>query len=325
MSQRLPKSTQKDLQKKQYGIHNHSAVQICHWNKMSLRGEGECYKDTFYGVHTHRCMQFSPASMWCDQRCIFCWRPTEYMDEKAYDTHDLDTPEQIVEALIAQREKLLIGFKGNEKVDPDRFYEAVHPDHYAISLSGEPTLYPHLPQMVKYLKERRNARTVFVVTNAQHPSYFQKLLEEPACQPTQLYISLEAYGEESFRRINRPTHPDAWQRLQESLSLFSQLSCRRVIRVTLIKGVNTSREALQALAVLIRKAAPDFVEIKSYMRLGLSRDRLSEEAMLHFDEVEQGERMLLESLGSEYAHEAASEKSLLVLLKRVTSPHETRI
>ena len=65
----------KKLKKAKYGIADHSTVELCHWTKKSFRGEGNCYKHKFYGISTHQCMEFSPAGMYCQNRCVYCWRP----------------------------------------------------------------------------------------------------------------------------------------------------------------------------------------------------------------------------------------------------------
>ena len=38
-----------------------------------LRGRGGCYKHTFYGIESHRCMETTP-SLACANKCVFCWR-----------------------------------------------------------------------------------------------------------------------------------------------------------------------------------------------------------------------------------------------------------
>ena len=44
---------------------------------------------------------------------------------------------------------------------------------FAISLTGEPTLYPKLPELIKEIHSR--GKTSFLVTNGQHPEVLQKL------------------------------------------------------------------------------------------------------------------------------------------------------
>ena len=63
------------LEKQQYRvIGNHSAVKICHWTKESLTSGRVCYKEKWYGIKSHRCMEFTPSAIWCDHHCLWCWR-----------------------------------------------------------------------------------------------------------------------------------------------------------------------------------------------------------------------------------------------------------
>ncbi|KGL84796.1 tRNA wybutosine-synthesizing protein 1, partial [Tinamus guttatus] len=54
-------------------IGSHSGVKLCRWTKSMLRGRGGCYKHTFYGIESHRCMEATP-SLACANKCVFCWR-----------------------------------------------------------------------------------------------------------------------------------------------------------------------------------------------------------------------------------------------------------
>ncbi len=59
-----------------------------------------------------------------------------------------DTPEEIVEGCFKAQEKILSGYKGNEKTDWRKFEEAQRPKQVAISLTGEPTLYEPLGDLI---------------------------------------------------------------------------------------------------------------------------------------------------------------------------------
>ena len=54
------------LEKQQYAfIGEHSAIKICEWTKRSLKDQGVCYKEKFYGINSHRCCQMTPAVNFC--------------------------------------------------------------------------------------------------------------------------------------------------------------------------------------------------------------------------------------------------------------------
>ncbi|MFH0737201.1 MAG: 4-demethylwyosine synthase TYW1 [Candidatus Micrarchaeota archaeon] len=311
---------------KSYGIAgNHSGVQICLWNKKSIQGHRGCYKVKFYGIDCHRCAQMSPALAWCSEACVFCWRPMEWMERTNLSYEEVDDPQTIISEVVKARKKLVSGIKGGSRCDLRKFKESFErfPSHWAISLSGEPTIYPRLGELVRMLKANPEVKTVFIVTNGQEPEKLEALAREKSL-PTQLYISLAASNKDAFAKINRSVHKDGWERLNKSLALMASLPCRRVIRLTVIKGVNDGREDVGGFTGLLEKSKADFVEVKSYMALGFSRKRLGPANMSEHDEMRLFSEKLLAKLPA-YRFEDDDEISRIVLLKRKDSKLENMI
>ena len=130
----------------------HSCIKTCLWLKKAIREEDVCYKNTFYNIASHRCVQMTPAVSSCTQNCVYCWRVSEHMKD---DNKLLDDPYLIVDKAIEEHRKSITGFKGNPKVSKERFEEAWNPRHFAISLSGEPLLYPLLGKMLEYIHNKK--------------------------------------------------------------------------------------------------------------------------------------------------------------------------
>ncbi|MFQ6087703.1 MAG: 4-demethylwyosine synthase TYW1 [Candidatus Methanofastidiosia archaeon] len=281
---KMDERIERQLLKKGYGIYNHSATQICSWTKKSLKDKGVCYKQTFYGVDCHRCLQFSPAAVFCENNCIYCWRPMEFMRIYEMKEEEVNSPKEIYERLLIERKKLLSGFFGHPQVNERKLKEALKPTHFAISLSGEPTLYPLLPDLIGYLRGLPHTKSIFLVTNAQEPSML-KLLSKSNALPTQLYISCNAPNRDLFKKIMRPIYEDAWERFLKSLEICGNLRCRKVIRMTMIKGMNMDEEYFKEYAELLAPSKPHFIEIKAYMYLGYSRRRLREENMPSHEKI----------------------------------------
>lgn len=305
----------KQLLNKQYGLAGrHSAVQICSWTRKSLRGKGSCYKQKFYGAETYKCCQMSPSAAWCQQNCIFCWRPSESM-KKTSSLQGPEPPSQIIEKTVAQRKKLLSGIGGAHDVDRPLFQKSFSefPSHWAISLSGEPTLYPHLPELVKELRSRKEVKTIFVVSNGQEPSMIKKL---KGTGLTNLYISVDAPTPSLFKRINRSIYKNGWGRLRRSLSLLKGMDCNTVIRFTLIKGLNDSPKLLKKYAKLFSSASPTYIEIKAYMFLGYSRLRLKEENMPSHEYVKEFSHSLLKSLPDYKLKDECTDSRIVLLEKK---------
>jgi tRNA wybutosine-synthesizing protein 1 len=164
------------------------------------------------------------------------------------------------------------------KANMKKWTEAQEPMQFAISLSGEPTLYPLIGDLIKELKKR--GKTSFLVTNGLYPEKLEELKKKKQL-PTQLYISVNTPNKELYDHFHRSTKKDAWKRLNKSLEIMAKLKgkTRTVFRMNLVRGLNMSSENIKEFAKLIKKAKPLFVEIKGYMSVGFARERLGYDKM----------------------------------------------
>ncbi|XP_033628293.1 S-adenosyl-L-methionine-dependent tRNA 4-demethylwyosine synthase TYW1-like [Asterias rubens] len=241
-------------------IGSHSGVKLCRWTKSMLRGRGGCYKHTFYGIESHRCMETTP-SLACANKCVFCWRHhtnpvgTEWRWK-------MDDPETILEGALQNHYKLMKEFKGVPGVKPERMAEAMQVQHCALSLVGEPIMYPEINRFAKLLHSHKIS--TFLVTNAQFPEAIRSMVPV-----TQLYVSVDASTKESLKKIDRPLFRDFWPRLLSSLEALSEKGQRTVYRLTIVNGWNN--EEIDAYANLVNIGKPDFIEVKGVTYCGESK------------------------------------------------------
>ena len=296
----------KDLEKKGYrfvGSKNHAAAKICHWTKKSIINEGVCYKEKFYGIESHRCLQMSPSISYCHHKCLFCWRDISITDTEWND--DYDEPSEIIEGCIDAQRNLLCGFFGNSQSDPEKLKESKDPNNAAISLAGEPMLYPLIDDMLAEFK-RRNF-TTFLVSNGLSPSK----LEDLDAEPTQLYLSLDAPTQEIYKDLCNPQIENGWEKLNESLDLLSCFNSRTVIRMTCVKNYNMTLP--EEYAKIIERSNPDFIEIKAYMYVGNSRKRLEFSNMPRNQDIRDFASSIAEQCNREVVNE--SQESRVILLE----------
>jgi tRNA wybutosine-synthesizing protein 1 len=270
------------------------------WCKRALEGGDMCYKHQFYGIDSHRCVQMTPT-LRCNQRCLFCWRSFEH---KMVD--EVECPPQVIlDGLHKFQKKALAGYNAvlDNTVTDDRWKEALDPRHVAISLSGEPTLYSHLPALIDLLNEK--GYTTFLVSNGTNPEMLAQ------CKPYQMYVSLDAPDEKTYNAICRPLG-DYWETVNESLRMLGKR--RSAVRITLVKGLNDI--APERYAAILQDSGARFVEVKGYMYLGYSRNRLKRENMPEHDAV----RSFAEKIAaaSDYAIKDENRLSRVVCLERVT-------
>ena len=293
----LSKKLKETLKKQSYGIvGKHSLVDVCEWTKNSLRGRGSCYKEKFYGIKSHRCCEVSPSAF-CQNKCVHCWRAIELSENRKISLKECDNPVDLIDGFVKERAKLLMGFNGNPNTEKIKFKEAIDPTHFAISLIGEPTLYPKLGEMIKELRKRK--KTSFIVTNGLQPAMLKKLSKQNAL-PTQLYISMNAGNKELYDKWHRSYEKNAWKKYNQTLTLLSKLKTRKVIRMTIVRDLNMSSKDVKEFAFLIKKASPDFVEVKSFMSVGYARQRMGYEKMPSHGEIKEFASTLAREIGNGY-------------------------
>lgn len=266
-SRKMVSETQrKALTKQGYRlVGDHSAIKLCRWTKSRVRGRGGCYKHTFYGIRSNQCMEMTP-SLACANKCVFCWRHHTNPVATKW-KWPMDEPEFIAEESVKAHLKLIKELRGILDARSERFTEALQVRHCALSLVGEPIMYPQINELLHEL----HARTIstFLVTNAQFPKQMEVLR-----QVTQLYVSIDAADKDSLKTIDRPLFRDYWARFKRCIKLLKHRNERTVFRLTLVKQFNVTEQQCEIsdYAQLIEQGEPDFVEIKAVTFCGTVHD-----------------------------------------------------
>ncbi|MBT3407656.1 4-demethylwyosine synthase TYW1 [Candidatus Woesearchaeota archaeon] len=266
----------KILEKQQYMFSGkHTAVKVCGWTKKALKGEGTCYKQRFYGIQSHKCVQMAPSINFCNFDCTFCWR-----DRYNEPYESVDDPKEIIDKSIDAQLKLINGFGGNDNVNKKVFDDAQDVAHFAISLTGEPTSYPKISKFIENLNKRKISS--MIVSNGSFPKVLKKME-----MPTQLYISLDAPDKKTFIEIDRPDKVDSWEDLMETIEWLPTIrdKTRIALRLTLLRNCNMDN--IEKWAELLNKANVHFIEVKGYMFVGASQSRLSHDHQPSHEELKE--------------------------------------
>ena len=282
----LNSDTKAELEHQQYRlVGEHSSVKVCGWTRNMIRGKGGCYKLKFYGIMSNQCLQMS-TSMSCANRCVFCWRGYKSPVSKEWEGK-VDEPKMILDESIKAHHQLLIGFAGSDKKDEEIYEKSKTVKHVALSLTGEPIIYPRINEFIEQCN--KEGISTFLVTNAQYWEHIRDL--KPV---TQLYLSIDAPTKELLKEVDKPLFSDYWERMNKSLVELSKKKQRTCIRITVIKGINDVLP--EKYAELIMKGDADFIEVKSYMHVGASRQRLKRENMPLHEDIVKFSRVLLKHL-----------------------------
>lgn len=294
----------KVLNKQHYAIvGKHSGVKLCHWMRQSLLYNRECYKQTFYGIKSHRCLQMTPTINQCTQMCFFCWRYQSFTEKNL---NEIDDPEFILNNAIEAQRKLITGFKGDSRCDQKKWKEANSPNMLACSLSGEPTLYPKLGQFFELCHKK--GITTFLVTNGTTPEILEKL--DPL--PKQLYVSVVAPNKEVYTKLCSPLISKGWEKLNQTIELLPSLDIRTVIRHTLVDQWNMDEKYIEDYKKLDSKANPLFIESKGYVFVGYSRKRMNLSNMPTHSKVKYFSNKLSELLSYKHIMEKSDSRVVLI-------------
>ncbi|HIC89066.1 MAG TPA: radical SAM protein [Anaerolineae bacterium] len=130
--------------------------------------------------------------------------------------------------------------------------------------SGEPTLHASIGWMIRRVKAMIEI-PVAVITNGSLlylPEVREELAAADAVLPT-----LDAGNPNLYRTINRPWPELTFERLVAGLIAFRQMYAGKLwVEVVLVKGLNDAEEALQELAVTLRRIQPDQVHLNLPVR-----------------------------------------------------------
>ena len=288
-------------------VGTHSAVKLCRWQKSMLRGRGGCYKWTMYGIKSHRCMEATP-SMACANKCTFCWRLNTNPTAKEW-KWDTDEPEALVEQMLDAHRSLVHNSQGMPGVTKERVAEAKEPRHCALSLVGEPIIYPKINAFVHKL--HLSGISSFLVNNGQFPEAIEQL-----APVTQLYLSVDGPDKQKMKELDRPVFDDFWERFNRSVDLMRTKKHRTVFRLTMIEGHNMGNEDIPKYQEIFARGNPHFIELKQLTPAFQGRSK----SYLRMSNVPTWERILKYGTdlcaGTPYSVASLHEHSKCLLLAR---------
>lgn len=178
--------------------------------------------------------------------------------------------------------------------------------HCALSLVGEPVIYPKIPELLTYLYKEKKIST-FIVTNGQFPEEALKLYDSMDKNPehsrciTQFYCSVDAPSEQQLKHVGRPLFGDAWDRLRKTLTSMRDFEkVRTVTRLTILKGLEHEAEKY---ADILRLGMPDFVEVKgvTFAPQSFDKNNLTQANVPTHADIVEFAKILCDALGDEYA------------------------
>ena len=137
-------------------------------------------------------------------------------------------------------------------------------DYITLSGQGEPTLNTAIAEVIAGIRRLSRARLA-VITNATLLA--DKGVRAQILGADLIIPSLDAAGEEGFRKINRPAPGLDIKNIIDGLAdLRSEFPGQIWLEVMLAKGINDSPEDIRALSQAVARIRPDKVQLNSPVR-----------------------------------------------------------
>jgi wyosine [tRNA(Phe)-imidazoG37] synthetase (radical SAM superfamily) len=180
----------------------------------------------------------------CPLDCIYCQLKT---------TTRLDCVREspvTVDAIVSQAARKL-------KTVPD-------PDFLTLGGSGEPTLYADLGELITKLKDETGL-PVAILTNGV--LFQDDQVRADAALADVVLPSLDAWDEDSYKRINRPGEGLTFQALMDGMIEFRKEFTGEIwLEVMILRGISDDETVAKKLAGLAAMIKPDRIQLNTPVR-----------------------------------------------------------
>ncbi len=184
-------------------------------------------------------IDLSPGRKQCNFDCVYC----ELEPAKPMDHYE--------EALSV--ETILSAVKEGLKEHPDI-------DVLTVTANGEPTLYPHLAELVEGLEAIRGATRLLILSNAStiHRPEIRRVLQHFDT----VKLSLDCATSRCFKRIDRPADSVDLEAIKEGMLAFRQeYSGALIVEILVVEGINDKPAEIEALDAYLRRLRPDRIDL----------------------------------------------------------------
>ncbi len=232
-------------------------------------------------------IDLSPNLKQCNFDCLYCELAPSATTDKQIDTVEVKT-------IINELKSHL-----NDKIDV-----------ITLTANGEPTLYPHLSELIDEIDKIKNSTETLILTNSAtlvDEKVFHSLLKLD-----QVKLSLDAVSEDIFKKIDRPHESIHVEDIVQKVIEFSkEYKGKLFIEILFVYSLNDTEEEIKALNDVLLQLHVQRIDLgtidrpPAYPVAGISYKELHD-ASLKFDSslpIHIASRMHAEPNNSAYTNE----------------------
>ena len=189
-------------------------------------------------------IDLSPSFKQCNYDCVYC----ELKGAKTVDKmQEVVSVTEVIDALSSALEK-------HKNIDV-----------ITITANGEPTLYPHLNELVIEINKIKQNHKLLILSNGA--TIVDKNTRDALEKIDIVKLSLDCAGKKCFKKIDRPNSSVDLDDVIKSMKIFSKrYQGSLVIEILVVKGINDKDEEFDKLNVVLNEIKPDRVDISTIDR-----------------------------------------------------------
>ena len=174
-------------------------------------------------------VDLSPQTKQCNFDCLYCeLAPAQPVQKQNYTVH--------VDEVLSELEKHL-----NSDIDV-----------ITITANGEPTLYPHLDELIDAINDIKEETKTLILTNSA--SLTDEKTYKTLLKLDKVKLSLDAVTPEVFKKIDRPVKGVEIETILDAMERFSHdYQGELYIEILFVKGLNDTGEEIQKLNTCLLK------------------------------------------------------------------------
>lgn len=146
-----------------------------------------------------------------------------------------------------------------------------HIDYITFSGTGEPTLHSGIGKIIEFIKRKHPEVKLCLLTNSF--SLTDEIFSKELIPLDLIVPSLDGSSEEEFRKMNRPAEGLRLADIADGIARFKRMSGTAMwLEIFVARGINDSRGSALRFRELVRKIAPDKVQLNTLDRPGTEHD-----------------------------------------------------
>jgi len=155
----------------------------------------------------------------------------------------------------------------DEIVDAIKQALKVHEDIDFITLTanGEPTLYPHLNELIDEINTFKGKTKTLILTNAANIDDVK--IQDALCKLDEVKLSLDCATQKCLQKLDRSHTSIDVENIKAGMLIFkSKYDGPLIIEILIVKTLNDSKEEIKKINDFLLKLNPDRIDISSVDR-----------------------------------------------------------